>query len=71
MMEVRNGFSMETRSLNGNGRRAHCFGFMVNVRHSFPLHFRISKGALLYSGVGKEYSFVRTIPCPPLSPQTS
>jgi hypothetical protein len=51
MREVRNGLSRETRSLNGNGRRACCFGFMVNVRVSFPLHFRISnEGSVLQRG---------------------
>jgi hypothetical protein len=62
MREARNGLSRETRSLNGSGRRARCFGFTVNVRVSFPLHFRIYNGALFYSGVRKEYYFVRTIP---------
>jgi hypothetical protein len=40
MREARNGFSTETRSLNGNGR-ARCFGFTVNVRVS-PFRFWVS-----------------------------
>lgn len=62
MREARHGLSGEIRSLNGNGRRVRCFGFTVNVGVSFSLHFRIYNVALFYSGVGKEYSFVHTIP---------
>jgi hypothetical protein len=59
MKEARNGLFRETHSLNGNGRRARCFGFMVNVRDSFPLHFCISnEGSVLQRG--RERVFFRT-----------
>ena len=56
MKEVRNGLSMETRLLDGNGRRAlsRCFGFMVNVGVSFPFHSRVSNGdSVLQLGQGR------------------
>jgi hypothetical protein len=70
MREARNGLFKETRSLNGNGRRARCFGFTVNVRVSFPLHFRISNGGSVLQR-GRERVFFRTHhSILPLSPQT-
>jgi hypothetical protein len=61
-MEARNGFSTETRSLNGNGRRALCFGFTVNVRVPPFFIFTFLMGTRFYSGVRKDSSIVCTIP---------
>jgi hypothetical protein len=61
MMEARNGFSTETRFLNGNGKRARCFGFTVNVCNS-PFSFpAFLMETWFYSGVRKDRSFVRTV----------
>ena len=64
MREARNGFSTETRFLNGNGRQARCFGFTVNVR-IFPfVVFAFLWRLWFYSGVRKDRAFVRIIPFP-------
>ena len=56
MREAQNGFSMDTRSLNGNGR-ARCFGFMVNVCAP-PFHFCVSNEYLALQR-GQERPFFR------------
>jgi hypothetical protein len=67
---VRSGLSMGTRSVNGNGRWARCFGFTANVRISLsPLSPVFISGSVLQQGQEKLY-FRAHHSILPLSPQT-